>query len=181
MEKAKNRGMQFTCDQRWEDMEPHSDGRFCLSCQKPVIDFTSWDRDALIAYFKERSGTCGQFRVEQVDPALVPLATRTGSWRAGLVAAIAVLAINTGKAQAPPSRITPTEQVPVPSNHTEPGTAMNDKWGAGIGIKEDGPYCKKPEPVAKSHPRYRVFTSSRFPFLHIRPRGKFRITGCPSF
>lgn len=37
-------------------------------------------------------------------------------------------------------------------------------------MKEDGPYCVKIDPVVKASPRYRVFLSGQFPFLHIRQR-----------
>lgn len=67
------KGMRFTCSEQWQDMRPMGKDRFCMSCQKPVIDFTDWERDALIAYFKERPVACGQFRAEQVDPTLIPL------------------------------------------------------------------------------------------------------------
>lgn len=182
MENEEVKGMRFTCSERWEDMRPMGKDRFCMSCQKPVIDFTDWERDALIGYFKERPDACGQFRAEQVDPTLIPLPTRTGSWRTGLVAAIAALAINTGSAQELPSSGVTTEQVPV--NNGDSGSVISDKWGAGIDMKEDGPYCVKIDPVVKASPRYRVFLSGQFPFLHIRQRlqgVKNRITGCPSF
>ena len=42
-------GMQFTCTRSWERMAPMEGGRFCDSCQKPVIDFTIVDRDLLKA------------------------------------------------------------------------------------------------------------------------------------
>lgn len=35
------RGMHFTCERSWDDMTPMADGRFCDSCQKPVIDLTA--------------------------------------------------------------------------------------------------------------------------------------------
>ena len=176
-------GMKFSCDQRWEDMAPQGNDRFCLSCQKPVIDFTTWDRTALIAYFKERPDTCGQFRAEQVDPSLIPLGNPTRPWRSGFLAAVAALAITTGRAQDAMPPAATTEQAPVPASH-DTGTGIHDKWGPEIGIKADGPYCKKLEPISKAPPRRRVFVSGLFPFLHIRERmrrGKIRITGCPSF
>ena len=43
------RGMRIECSKRWEDMDPAGRDRCCDSCQKPVIDFTGWSREELIA------------------------------------------------------------------------------------------------------------------------------------
>jgi hypothetical protein len=153
-----------------------------MSCQKAVIDFTTWERNAVIAYFKTAPKTCGQFTVEQLEPGLVPLAEQAASLRKGLLAAIAALAIQSTFAQDTTPAIAPMEQVA----GTEVGThcAKSSIDGVVIAIKADGPYCVKPATVTKSasSDRYRLYVSGRFPFVHIRRRTlRGRVIGCPSF
>jgi hypothetical protein len=43
-------------------------GRFCASCRKEVIDFTSMGESELIAFFKKPKGSvCGRFRNDQLE------------------------------------------------------------------------------------------------------------------
>jgi hypothetical protein len=55
------------CHEKWEEFNPTTLGGFCSSCQKEVIDFTSWDEDQIKSYFKNRSQTsCGRFYPTQL-------------------------------------------------------------------------------------------------------------------
>src|SRR5688572_13588586 len=55
------------CHEKWSSFEPTRQGGFCSSCQKEVIDFTSWSEDRLKAHFKNsRTNTCGQFKPQQL-------------------------------------------------------------------------------------------------------------------
>jgi len=48
-------------------MVPDADGRFCLSCQKQVIDFSTWDEERLKRFFREHPGkVCGRLRPDQL-------------------------------------------------------------------------------------------------------------------
>ncbi len=67
--------------------------RFCLSCQKPVIDFSDWDRDAVIGYFNQKPETCGQFTIEQLEPDLIPLSDKIEPLRKGFFATLTALTI----------------------------------------------------------------------------------------
>ena len=56
------------CNENWDAMEANTQGRFCGSCQKTVVDFTQ-QSDYDIAQFlgkPENAGTCGRFTVEQL-------------------------------------------------------------------------------------------------------------------
>lgn len=46
--------MRFTCSERWEDMRPIGKKWTCVQLQKPVIDFTDWERDALVETISRR-------------------------------------------------------------------------------------------------------------------------------
>lgn len=55
------------CHEKWEKFNPTTLGGFCSSCQKEVIDFTSWDEDQIEAYFlNTKNVTCGRFKETQL-------------------------------------------------------------------------------------------------------------------
>src|SRR5688572_3456249 len=56
------------CHEKWNSFTKTSNGSFCSSCQKEVIDFTSWSDERLKLYFKNRpANTCGRFRPQQLN------------------------------------------------------------------------------------------------------------------
>ncbi len=56
------------CSEDWNAMLPEQKGKFCLSCQKQVIDFTTMNDRELIEFFKNHKGsTCGRFNSEQLN------------------------------------------------------------------------------------------------------------------
>src|SRR6185295_11471251 len=57
------------CHEEWADMKPVDDGRFCLSCQKPVVDFTLMSDAEIINFFKKPStgSVCGRFQGDQLN------------------------------------------------------------------------------------------------------------------
>ncbi|HET6992673.1 MAG TPA: hypothetical protein VFJ43_15170, partial [Bacteroidia bacterium] len=50
-------------------MLPHQEGRFCLSCSTPVIDFTNKSEKEILDYFEKRKDEhfCGKYRAESVS------------------------------------------------------------------------------------------------------------------
>ncbi len=55
------------CHEDWEKMTPCEQGRFCSSCRKTVIDFTSWSDKALYEFFsKNTAPVCGNFFSSQL-------------------------------------------------------------------------------------------------------------------
>jgi hypothetical protein len=56
------------CHESWNNMSLETEGRFCSSCQKTVIDFTAMSDQEIIQYFKNAKGnTCGRFSEDQLD------------------------------------------------------------------------------------------------------------------
>jgi hypothetical protein len=56
------------CHEKWDNMTAVEKGRFCNSCQKVVVDFSSMSDAQLIAYFKApKDSVCGRFDKEQLD------------------------------------------------------------------------------------------------------------------
>lgn len=60
------------CTQPWNDMTPEDGGRFCLHCQKTVIDFSGMsDKEILAVISKHQGSLCGNFQSEQLSRALM--------------------------------------------------------------------------------------------------------------
>lgn len=57
------------CSENWNSMQVDAIGRFCQSCQKSVIDFSSKSDDEIKTFLKDRKGEklCGRFYVHQVE------------------------------------------------------------------------------------------------------------------
>ncbi len=57
------------CHEAWDEMTPINKGRFCISCQKAVIDFTGMSDAQLVAFFKKPStgSLCGRFAHDQLE------------------------------------------------------------------------------------------------------------------
>ena len=61
------------CSESWDRMSPEDQGRFCASCQKLVIDFTSMDDQEVLQWFTLRKGSvCGRLRQDQLHRSLAP-------------------------------------------------------------------------------------------------------------
>jgi len=57
------------CHENWDKMTPKENGRFCMSCSKTVIDFTSMLPDEIQHFFiqNQNNKICGRFRKSQLD------------------------------------------------------------------------------------------------------------------
>jgi len=56
------------CHENWEKMLEEEKGKFCLSCQKTVVDFSRMTNEQIINYFNTANGkTCGRIAKHQLD------------------------------------------------------------------------------------------------------------------
>lgn len=57
------------CSENWNSMQVDTGGRFCQSCQKSVIDFTSKSDHEIKEFLKDKQGEklCGRFYVQQLE------------------------------------------------------------------------------------------------------------------
>lgn len=57
------------CSKHWDEMTPKENGRFCLSCSKSVIDFTTMLPDEVQRFFiqNQNENICGRFRKSQLE------------------------------------------------------------------------------------------------------------------
>jgi len=54
------------CHENWNEMLPEEKGRFCLSCQKCVLDFTQLSDEEIITNIP-KSNQCGRFSNQQLE------------------------------------------------------------------------------------------------------------------
>jgi hypothetical protein len=61
--------IQNPCDKSWNEMTPETDGRFCGSCEKSVIDFTRMSDFSIVNYLESHRNekVCGRFTKPQLD------------------------------------------------------------------------------------------------------------------
>lgn len=57
------------CHENWDKMTPKESGRFCLSCSKTVIDFTTMLPEEVQHFFiqNQNESICGRFKKSQLD------------------------------------------------------------------------------------------------------------------
>ena len=61
------------CHEQWDAMQPDAEGRFCGSCQKTVVDFTTMSDQELLAWFASgHKNVCGRITEDQLNRDLVP-------------------------------------------------------------------------------------------------------------
>ncbi|MCU0434711.1 MAG: hypothetical protein MUC87_14745 [Bacteroidia bacterium] len=62
------------CHESWQGMIPKENGRFCDSCCKVVVDFTTMNNDEITAYLRSRNGerVCGRVKNTQLDSKVSP-------------------------------------------------------------------------------------------------------------
>jgi hypothetical protein len=60
--------IQEPCHEDWNKMSPVQQGRFCGSCQKKVVDFTTQTDEEIISFFHNYNGSaCGRFTDDQLQ------------------------------------------------------------------------------------------------------------------
>lgn len=71
------------CHENWEAMTPNEQGRFCMSCQKTVIDFRVLSDKEILDYITNASSnTCGRFNEDQLNRKITVRKERgIGSWK----------------------------------------------------------------------------------------------------
>ncbi|PXY45414.1 hypothetical protein [Flavobacterium hydrophilum] len=63
------------CHENWNKMSPKDNGRFCLSCSKIVVDFTSMLPEEIQHFFIQNQGNkiCGRFKKTQLDNIIIQI------------------------------------------------------------------------------------------------------------
>lgn len=171
-------GMRFMCDKAWDGMTPTDRGRFCDSCQKPVIDFTGWSREELIAWFKGAPETCGLFERHQVDPRYIPIEDVGRNVRRGLFAVVAAFSLGTSYAQAPAQPPSTEQGTLTPGSMSKRNERAPSLYS--VNPKKTWEVCPAIPDRTPRRSKVRLYLSGSFPFVHVGKR-RFRTVGCPSF
>jgi hypothetical protein len=154
----------FECDQDWDAMRPTASGRHCAQCDHAVVDFTRWERQAVLEHLHKNPGTCGLYTTAQVEPHLVPITDISGGLLRGAFATLAALALHTAHAQAPTPAPAPTEQLPVQRHIPQEEAGEQDD-------AEEKCWMEKPDKEAapvRQPRRSTYYVSKRFPLVHKR-------------
>lgn len=66
------------CHENWDKMIPKDNGRFCLSCNKTVIDFTKMHSEEIQHFFiqNQNDKICGRFKKSQLDTITIQIPTQ---------------------------------------------------------------------------------------------------------
>ncbi|MDR7208177.1 energy transducer TonB [Flavobacterium piscis] len=66
------------CHENWDKMAPKENGRFCLSCSKTVIDFTTMLPEEIQHFFiqNQNESVCGRFKNEQLKSLIIQIPSR---------------------------------------------------------------------------------------------------------
>lgn len=81
------------CGENWETMTLSEKGRFCASCQKNIIDFTSFSDREILKYYNQNSKVCGRFTTEQLNRNLVLPKEKGSIWMIASSSIIAFLGL----------------------------------------------------------------------------------------
>jgi hypothetical protein len=84
------------CSEKWESFSMTSNGAFCDTCSKKVVDFTKMGDSEILEYLKNKSTkTCGRFRSDQMKSYAyqTPLQINTGLvlLKAGLISLLLMI------------------------------------------------------------------------------------------
>jgi Na+-translocating ferredoxin:NAD+ oxidoreductase RnfG subunit len=63
------------CNEDWNKMTPTNNGKFCTSCAKTVVDFTTMLPDEIQSYFSHNpnKNTCGRFKKTQIETVTISI------------------------------------------------------------------------------------------------------------
>lgn len=96
------------CQEDWSKMTPQEQGRFCDSCQKCVVDFTSYSDEELYKYLQQHKNeqVCGRVKSTQLNrPITLPVQPHSTLYKwiiaAGLALVISAVPDSPAFAQAP--------------------------------------------------------------------------------
>lgn len=97
-----------SCHESWSDMTPADKGRFCLSCQKIVTDFTQLSDKEIIELLQSNQATsCGRFLPHQLNRTLsmpAPARHHKPFMSIAAIAAALTITIPFAKAANPPEK-----------------------------------------------------------------------------
>ena len=65
--------IQNPCSEKWENMSPVDQNRFCGKCSRIIIDFTQKTMEEILSFLSGKEDVCGRARVSQLQPIAIPV------------------------------------------------------------------------------------------------------------
>lgn len=88
------------CHQNWDAMTSGEKGKFCNSCQKNVVDFTTSSDREIVNAFEKNQNLCGRFLETQLNRNLVKRKEKSSIWLATTSTIISFIGLGTQEALA---------------------------------------------------------------------------------
>lgn len=67
MKNSLNLSIPKPCSEKWSNFTPTTNGGFCTSCSKTVVDFTAMSDADIVQFLQQKTDhTCGRFRADQL-------------------------------------------------------------------------------------------------------------------
>jgi hypothetical protein len=89
------------CHESWAAMKPEQQGRFCSSCSKTVVDFSSMSDRQLFEYFRNYSGgACGRFSNDQLNRDITARKPQRTGWFKYVMSVLLPAMLLTSRSQA---------------------------------------------------------------------------------
>ncbi|MGB1004699.1 MAG: carboxypeptidase-like regulatory domain-containing protein [Salibacteraceae bacterium] len=105
------------CHEDWSKMLPQKQGRFCQSCSKTVVDFTSSTDARVLDFFKNKNeNTCGRFSQKQIDQIFVP--QQKHPWIGPLAGSLSLLSMVIAPKQGQTQDTTSLPKTEIPKNNS---------------------------------------------------------------
>jgi hypothetical protein len=87
------------CNASWAEMTPVEQGRYCLQCEKKVVDFSGMTDAEMIRYFEKHGKVCGRFASTQLNREVYIPKQRSLMPATLLAGALSLLMPESGQAQ----------------------------------------------------------------------------------
>lgn len=88
------------CGENWNKMTTTEKGKFCASCQKDVIDFTTYTDREILNYYNQNSKICGRFTHEQLNRNLLIPKEKNTFWMMAAASIITFLGLGNQNVKA---------------------------------------------------------------------------------
>lgn len=127
------------CTASWAEMTPLEQGRYCLQCEKKVVDFSGMSDAEVVRYFEKHDNVCGRFTSLQLNREMYIPGKRSVMPAAMLAGALSLLAPQSGQAQTQTQQITGVVR-DVDTREPVPGVTVMWSTTKGTVTKSDGSF-----------------------------------------
>lgn len=167
------------CHADWEQMKPESKGRFCESCSKTVVDFSSMSDFSIVNYLEsnKHQSVCGRFAQDQLDKTYLWTKPHHQAFGFDLKAVALGLALSTFSAL--PSQAQNSTVIEQHDTISEPVVALQGAVAISYDHRDESFTSGKIKIYGDDYDRIQIsiFDGSSKEILHVKPdkNGAFKI------